>query len=58
MIYINSHYPNEKQKQWLFDHNILESEFLDLHEDTIEKLKNVADIYNLLESYDYATLKN
>ncbi|AEH59994.1 UvrD/REP helicase [Methanosalsum zhilinae DSM 4017] len=57
MIYINSHYPNEKQKQWLFDHNILESEFLDLHEDTIEKLKNVADIYNLLESYDYATLK-
>ncbi len=57
MMYINSHTPNDYQIKWLFDHNILESEFLDLKVETIEKLNNDVDIYNLLESYDYDKLQ-
>lgn len=57
MLYINSYIPNDYQKKWLFQHNILESEFLDLKEETIEKLNSDVDIYNLLESFDYDMLQ-
>lgn len=57
MLYINSHKPNDYQKNWLFDHNILESEFLGLDEDTISKLNENVDIYDLLESFDYGKLQ-
>lgn len=59
MLYVNSYGPNdfEKQKQQLFDHDILASEFLDLKKETIDKLKDVVDISNLLESFDYDKLQ-
>jgi DNA helicase-2/ATP-dependent DNA helicase PcrA len=52
MLYVNSYEPNDYQKERLFDHDILFSEFLNLDEDTIYKLSGNIDIYNLLESFD------
>lgn len=57
MLYVNSYKPNDFQKQQLFDHDILASEFLDLKKETIDKLKDVVDIYDLLESFDYDKLQ-
>lgn len=57
MLNVNSYSPNDYQKKWLFDHNILESEFLDLSKETIEKLSKDIDIYDFLESYDYSKLQ-
>ena len=57
MLNVNSYLPNDYQKKWLFDHNILESEFLDLSKETIEKLSKDIDIYDFLESYDYSKLQ-
>lgn len=56
-MYINSYEPNDFQKEWLFTTNILESELLDLKQDTYSKLVNEVNIYNLLESYDFDKLK-
>lgn len=57
MLYVNSYDPNDYQKEWLFDHNILSSEFLGMGEDTIQKLSGNIDIYNLLESFDHDKLQ-
>lgn len=57
MLYVNSFEPNDFQKQNLFQKDILKSEILDLNDETIEKLTNNVDIYNLLETYDYDKLK-
>lgn len=57
MLYVHSYEPNDFQKQQLFDHDILASEFLDLKKETIDKLKDVVDIYDLLESIDYDKLQ-
>ncbi len=57
MLYVNSYEPNDFQRQQLFDHDILSSEFLDLKKETVDKLKDVVDIYDLLESFDYDKLQ-
>lgn len=57
LLYVNSYNPNDYQKEWLFQKNILESEYLDLNKETIDKLSSDADIYNLLESFDYDKLQ-
>ncbi|MBU0459565.1 MAG: ATP-dependent helicase [Nanoarchaeota archaeon] len=57
MLYVNSYEPNDYQKEWLFQNNILESEFLELSKDTIEKLSKDIDIYKLLDSFDYDKLE-
>ncbi|KKH47542.1 ATP-dependent DNA helicase [Methanosarcina sp. 1.H.A.2.2] len=56
MLYVNSYKPNDYQKRWLFDHNVLASDFLGMNEDTIQKLNENVDIYNLLESFDHDKL--
>lgn len=57
MLYVNSYEPNDFQKQWLFEHDILASEIIDLEKETIEKLNGNVEIYDLLESFDYDKLQ-
>jgi len=57
LLYINSYEPNDYQKKWLFNRNILFSESLNLEKETIDKLDDKINIYNFLESFDYDKLK-
>lgn len=57
MLYVNDYEANSYQSKWLFDHDILASEFLGLENDTVEKLKDKVDVYHLLESFDYDKLR-
>jgi len=57
MLYVNSYIPNKYQKEWLFDHDILSSEILNLSEETVKILNPEIDIYDLLGSFDLHKLK-
>jgi len=55
--YLNSYEFNDFQKKWLFDHNIFESEYLGLEENTIQILGKNNDINNILDSLDHDKLE-
>lgn len=57
LAYLNSYEFNDYQKKWLFDHNIFESEYLGLDENTIQIIGKSNDINNLLDSLDHDKLE-
>ncbi len=55
--YLNSYEFKDYHKNWLFDHDIFESEYLDLEDNTIQKISRDNDISNILDSLDYDKLE-
>ena len=57
MSYINSFEPEGSRMENVFNRDILTSEFLDLEQDSIEKLRKEVDIFYFLDSFDIKLLK-
>jgi len=56
MSYVNSFEPEESRIEYIFNREILISEFLDLEQDSIEKLRKEVDIFYFLDSFDIRLL--
>jgi len=56
MSYVNSFEPEGSRMENVFNRDILTSEFLDLEQDSIEKLRKEVDIFYFLDSFDIKIL--
>ncbi|KKN02762.1 hypothetical protein LCGC14_1114480 [marine sediment metagenome] len=57
MSYVNSFEPEESRLEEIFNRDILISDFLNLEQESIEKLRKEVDIFYFLDSFDIKLLK-